>query len=77
MPSRVQATDPYIAGIRVGRKSRDDRCASCSTSRREVEADVFALKPVAEFGHRLVLDLYPLMPLDPLMALLESERAQG
>ena len=34
---------------------------------------MFALKPVAEFGHRLVVDLYPLMPLDPLMALLESE----
>jgi N-acetylmuramoyl-L-alanine amidase len=34
---------------------------------------VFALKPVAEYGHRLVVDLYPLTPLDPLMALLESE----
>ena len=40
-------------------------------------ADVFALKPVAEFGHRLVLDLYPLMPLDPLMALLESRAREG
>jgi len=35
---------------------------------------IFALAPVAEFGHRLVLDLYPPAPVDPLMALLESER---
>jgi len=34
---------------------------------------VFQLPPVAEFGHRLVLDLYPLNPVDPLMALLERE----
>jgi N-acetylmuramoyl-L-alanine amidase len=40
----------------------------------EVKPDLFALKPVAEFGHRVILDLYPLVPLDPLMALLESER---
>ena len=39
----------------------------------EVQPQLFALTPVAEFGHRLVLDLYPLTPLDPLMALLEGE----
>src|SRR6185503_11525205 len=27
------------------------------------------------FGHRVVLDLYPLTPLDPLMALLEENRS--
>ena len=42
----------------------------------EVKPDLFALTPVAEYGHRLVLDLYPQVPLDPLMALLESERAK-
>jgi N-acetylmuramoyl-L-alanine amidase len=36
---------------------------------------VFALKPVAEFGHRLVIDLYPVNAVDPLMALLDRERA--
>ena len=34
----------------------------------------FVLKPVAEFGFRVVLDLYPLTPLDPMMALLEERR---
>jgi N-acetylmuramoyl-L-alanine amidase len=39
-----------------------------------VMPQIFALPPVAEFGHRLVVDLYPLRPVDPLMALLEDER---
>lgn len=73
LPSRVHASDPYIAGIRVARKSLTAMRVVLDL-RSEVKPDVFALKPVAEFGHRLVLDMYPLVPLDPLMALLESER---
>ena len=40
----------------------------------EVNPQLFALKPIAGYGYRVVLDLYPLTPPDPLMALLESER---
>jgi N-acetylmuramoyl-L-alanine amidase len=43
----------------------------------EIRPQVFALKPVAEFGHRLVIDLYPLNAVDPLMALLERERVDA
>jgi N-acetylmuramoyl-L-alanine amidase len=35
---------------------------------------LFALKPVADYGYRLVLDLYPLTPPDPLMTLLDFEQ---
>jgi N-acetylmuramoyl-L-alanine amidase len=38
----------------------------------EVKPQVFALKPAGSYGHRLVLDLYPNEPPDPLMALLEK-----
>jgi len=38
-----------------------------------VVPQLFALTPVAEFGHRLVLDLNPITPPDPLMALIEDE----
>jgi N-acetylmuramoyl-L-alanine amidase len=37
-----------------------------------VKPQVFTLKPIAEYGHRLVLDLYPMVPLDPLAALIEE-----
>jgi N-acetylmuramoyl-L-alanine amidase len=74
LPSRVQPTDPYIARIRVG-KSAPTVVRVVLDVKAEVKADAFALQPFAEYGHRLVLDIYPLIPVDPLMALLEGERA--
>ena len=73
LPSRVQASDPYIAAIRFGTKP-PDILRIVFDLKTETRAQLFALKPVAEFGHRVVLDLYPLQPLDPLMALLEERR---
>jgi N-acetylmuramoyl-L-alanine amidase len=71
LPIRVQPSDPYIAGIRFGRKAAGTLRVVIDL-RGEVKPQLFALAPVAEFGHRLVLDLYPVTPLDPLMALLEE-----
>jgi len=75
LPNRVQPADPYISGIRVGKKA-PTVVRVVLDLKSEVKADVFALQPFAEFGHRLVLDVYPLTPIDPLMALLEGERAK-
>jgi N-acetylmuramoyl-L-alanine amidase len=76
LPFRVQASDPYIAGIRFGRPS-PGALRLVIDLRGEVSPQLFALQPVAEFGHRVVLDLYPLTPVDPLMALLEENRGAG
>jgi len=73
MPLRVQASDPYLGAIRVGRKSATT-LRIVFDLKTEVKPDLFALTPVGDIGHRLVLDLYPPVPLDPLMALLEAER---
>ena len=73
LPAHVQLGDPYIATIRIGTQS-GGFLRVVLVLKEEVNPQVFALKPVAEFGYRLVVDLYPLTPLDPLMALLESER---
>jgi len=75
LSSRVQPADPYLAGIRVGRKTATVLRVVFDL-KSDVKPDLFALPPVGEFGHRLVLDLYPPVPLDPLMALLESERVK-
>jgi N-acetylmuramoyl-L-alanine amidase len=74
LPARVQASDPYIAGIRFGRPA-PGVLRLVIDLRAEVSPQLFALKPVAEFGHRVVLDLYPLTPVDPLMALVDENRA--
>ena len=73
LPSRVQASDPYIAAIRFGTRP-PDILRIVFDLKTETRPQLFALQPVAEFGHRVVLDLYPLTPIDPLMALLEEKR---
>lgn len=72
LASRVQPSDPYIAAIRVGRQSQGFLRIVLDL-KTEVRPQVFALNPVAEYGYRLAIDLYPLTPVDPLMALLQSE----
>lgn len=75
LASRVQATDPYIAGIRYGRKQ--DGVRMVIDLRSEVTPQLFSLQPIADFGFRLVLDLYPVNPVDPLMALVEGNEARN
>lgn len=72
LPAHVQANDPYIAAIRIGRPS-EGFLRVVLDLKTDVRTQVFALPPVSEFGHRLVVDLYPQTPIDPLMALLQSE----
>jgi len=76
LANRVQPSDPYIASIRFGQQP-PDVLRLVIDLRAEVMPQVFSLAPVAEFGHRLVLDLYPATPLDPLMALLEIRGADA
>ena len=75
LPQRLGPNDPYIKAIRVGRfTSKVVRLVL--ELKTDVDPQLFALKPVGDFGHRIVLDLYPLTPPDPLMALLEAERSE-
>ena len=68
---KVLPNDPYIANLRVGRfKPGVTRIAI--DLKTEVKPQVLVLSPVGEYGHRLVLDIYPLEPVDPLMALLQK-----
>src|SRR5499427_6159802 len=73
LPRLVRPSDPYIAAIRVA-NYRPGVLRIVLDLKTEVNPQLFALKPVGGYGYRVVLDLYPLTPPDPLMALLESER---
>ena len=80
LPLHVRPDDPYIDAIRVS-QFRPGVLRVVLDLKAQVNPQLFALSPVAEYGHRVVLDLYPLTPPDPLMALLEeterAERARG
>ena len=69
--TKVAADDPYVQGLRVAH-NRPGIVRLVLDLKAEVKPQVFTLKPIAEYGHRLVLDLYPTVPLDPLAALIEE-----
>ncbi|HVP08284.1 MAG TPA: AMIN domain-containing protein, partial [Burkholderiales bacterium] len=69
--NKVAVGDPYIERLRVAR-NRPGVVRLVLDLKAEVKPQVFALKPVGEYGHRLVLDIYPLVPVDPLAALIAS-----
>ncbi|HTN94351.1 MAG TPA: N-acetylmuramoyl-L-alanine amidase [Gallionella sp.] len=65
--------DPYIKSIRVGR-FKPGVVRLVLDLKADVKPQLFVLKPVAEYGYRLVLDVYPAHPVDPLMALLAQPK---
>jgi len=65
--------DPYIRSMRVG-QFKPGVVRLVLDLKSEVQPQLFELKPVGEYGYRLVLDVYPAHPSDPLMALLEQPK---
>jgi N-acetylmuramoyl-L-alanine amidase len=70
---KVATGDPYIDKLRAGR-NRPGVVRLVLDLKAEVKPQAFTLKPVGEYGHRLVIDLYPMAPPDPLLALIEADR---
>ena len=71
LPGKVAPDDPYVRSIRVGR-FKPTVLRIVFDLRNEARAEAFALPPVGKYGHRLVLDIHPLQPPDPLMALVQQ-----
>ena len=72
--AKVQANDPYIATVRVG-QNRPRVTRLVFDLKAPVAPQVFTLPPIAAYRHRLVLDLHPVEPPDPLAQLIEQGRA--
>ncbi len=66
--SKIGNDDPYIKSVRVGR-FKPGVIRLVLDLKTEAKPQIFNLAPVAEYGNRLVLDVYPVVPIDPLMAL--------
>ncbi|MFZ2540390.1 MAG: N-acetylmuramoyl-L-alanine amidase [Gallionella sp.] len=71
LTSKISDSDPYIKSMRVGR-FKPGVVRLVLDLKTEVNPQLFVLKPVSEYGYRLVLDIYPTHPIDPLTALLEQ-----
>lgn len=75
LPAKIDAADPYIQTMRIGRY-KPGVVRLVLDLKTAVTPQAFVLKPVGDYGHRLVLDIYPVVPPDPLMAFL-NENATG
>jgi N-acetylmuramoyl-L-alanine amidase len=72
LAGKVLPIDPYIGTARVGR-FKPGVARLVLDLKEAVKPQIFVLPPVGDYGHRLVLDLYPVVPIDPLMALLQKQ----
>ena len=67
--AKVKPDDPNIAGIRVGQNA-PGVVRLVVDLKQPAMPQVFTLPPVAAYRHRLVFDLYPAAPVDPLEVLI-------
>jgi len=73
---KVDANDPYIQLVRVG-QNRPRVVRLVIELKEDVKPQVFSLEPIGPYQHRLVMDLHPVNPPDPLLALLREQEARG
>lgn len=71
LASKVSGDDPYIKLLRAGR-NKPGTVRLVLDLKTQVNPQVFTLDPFGEYKHRLVIDLYPTVQNDPLLALLNE-----
>lgn len=72
LPDRITDADPFIKLVRAGR-NRPGVVRVVVELKQAIKPQLFTLQPVGAYGHRLVLDLYPTIETDPLLALIEKD----
>lgn len=72
LANKIAPNDPNIKLLRAGRY-KPGVVRLVMELKNEVRPQVFVLPPVGEYGHRLVLDVYPLDPPDPLLSLIDKK----
>lgn len=73
--AKIQTNDPYVKKARVG-QPRAHVVRIVFDLREPVKPQVFTLKPVNQYRHRLVLDLYPQTQADPIAALIRKSEQE-
>ena len=69
--AKVKPNDPYVSQIRVG-QFQPGIVRLVFDLKEPIKPQLFTLEPVGEYNYRMVFDLYPTTPPDPLMELVKS-----
>lgn len=72
LASNVHSDDPYIKSVRVAR-FKPGIARLVFDLKSQVKPQLFNLMLMAKYSHRMVLDIYPAIPFDPMMALLQEK----
>jgi N-acetylmuramoyl-L-alanine amidase len=67
LPAKVTGDDPHVQA-----KNRPGVVRLVLDLKDHGTPQVFGLPPIGEYGHRLVLDIHPAVPFDPLALLIEE-----
>ncbi|HCY63622.1 MAG TPA: N-acetylmuramoyl-L-alanine amidase [Oxalobacteraceae bacterium] len=73
--AKIQSNDPYIRQVRVG-QNRPGVVRLVFDLKAAIDPQVFTLTPVGDYQHRLVFDLYPVNPPDPIEVLIAQNYAK-
>ena len=68
LSSKLASNDPYVAAVRIG-VNRPGVMRLVLTLKTQIKPSLFQIKPLGEYGHRLVVDLYPQQAPDALAQL--------
>ena len=69
--AKVKPNDPYVSQIRVG-QFQTGIVRLVFDLKEPIKPQLFTLDPIGEYNYRMVFDLYPSTPPDPLMELVKS-----
>ena len=69
--AKIKSDDPYISGVRVG-QYQPKIVRIVLDLKEEVLPQLFTLEPAGSYQHRLVLDLFPKNPPDPMTVFLQK-----
>ena len=68
LASKLASNDPYVAAVRIG-VNRPGVMRLVLTLKTPIKPSLFQIKPLGDYGHRLVVDLYPQQAPDALAQL--------
>lgn len=69
--AKIESEDPYIQQVRVG-QNRPNVVRLVFDLKEQITPQVFTLEPVGAYKHRLIFDLYPVEPVDPIAQMIEK-----
>ena len=74
LADKLSPEDPHLKTLRIAH-NRPGVVRVVLEVKSAVKPQIFTLKPIGEYGHRLVLDVYPAQAVDPLAELIrETEK---